>query len=89
MNREAPLCKLRATPVTRAGSRHIPTDPTLSGAEVEAMDLDTIRAAVESVHIPVAVKVGHAFTVFAHFAKQVEATGVRKRGGDAGGDELP
>lgn len=24
MNREAPLCKLRATPVTRAGSRHQP-----------------------------------------------------------------
>jgi len=56
---------------------YIPTDPALSGAEVEAMYLDTIRAVVESVRIPVAVKVGHAFTAFAHFAKQVEATGAR------------
>ena len=37
------------------------------------MYLDTIRAVVESVRIPVAVKVGHAFTAFAHFAKQAEA----------------
>ena len=56
---------------------YIPTDPALSGAEVEAMYLDTIRAVVESVKIPVAVKVGHAFTAFAHFAKGVEATGAR------------
>ncbi|SDE69682.1 dihydroorotate dehydrogenase (fumarate) [Thermus arciformis] len=56
---------------------YIPTDPALSGAEVEAMYLDTIRAVVESVAIPVAVKVGHAFTAFAHFAKGVEATGAK------------
>jgi dihydroorotate dehydrogenase (fumarate) len=37
---------------------YIPTDPALSGAEVEAMYLDTIQAVVESVKIPVAVKVG-------------------------------
>ncbi len=54
---------------------YIPTDPALSGAEVEAMYLDTIRAVVEEVRIPVAVKVGHAFTAFAHFAKRVEGTG--------------
>ncbi len=41
------------------------------------MYLDTIRAVVESVEIPVAVKVGHAFTAFAHFAKRVEGTGAR------------
>ncbi|WP_117236931.1 dihydroorotate dehydrogenase-like protein [Thermus sediminis] len=56
---------------------YIPTDPALSGAEVEAMYLDTIQAVVESVRIPVAVKVGHAFTAFAHFAKRVEATGAK------------
>jgi len=56
---------------------YIPTDPALSGAEVEAMYLDTIRAVVESVKIPVAVKVGHAFTAFAHFAKRVEGTGAK------------
>lgn len=56
---------------------YIPTDPALSGAEVEAMYLDTIRAVVEEVRIPVAVKVGHAFTAFAHFAKAVEGTGAK------------
>jgi dihydroorotate dehydrogenase (fumarate) len=56
---------------------YIPTDPALSGAEVEAMYLDTIQGVVESVKIPVAVKVGHAFTAFAHFAKRVEGTGAR------------
>ncbi|GAA6735804.1 MULTISPECIES: dihydroorotate dehydrogenase-like protein [Thermus] len=56
---------------------YIPTDPALSGAEVEAMYLDTIRAVVEEVRIPVAVKVGHAFTAFAHFAKRVEGTGAK------------
>lgn len=56
---------------------YIPTDPALSGAEVETMYLDTIRAVVEEVRIPVAVKVGHAFTAFAHFAKEVEGTGAK------------
>lgn len=41
------------------------------------MYLDTIRAVVEAVRVPVAVKVGHAFTAFAHFAKRVEATGAK------------
>jgi dihydroorotate dehydrogenase (fumarate) len=56
---------------------YIPTDPALSGVEVEGMYLDTIRGVVESVKIPVAVKVGHAFTAFAHFAKRVEGTGAK------------
>ncbi|KGQ21114.1 dihydroorotate dehydrogenase-like protein [Thermus filiformis] len=54
---------------------YIPTDPGLSAQEVEAMYLDTIRAVREAIRIPLAVKVGHAFTAFAHFAKRAEEAG--------------
>ncbi len=56
---------------------YIPTDPRLSALEVEAMYLETIRAVVETVRIPVAVKIGHAFTALAHFAAQVAGTGAK------------
>jgi dihydroorotate dehydrogenase (fumarate) len=54
---------------------YIPTDPNLTGADVERRYVELVRAVKESVTIPVAVKLGHSFTAFANVAKQLEEAG--------------
>jgi dihydroorotate dehydrogenase (fumarate) len=55
----------------------IPTDPELSGAEVEQLYVDLVRDVAASVTIPVAVKLGHAFSAFVHLARRLEQAGAR------------
>ncbi len=47
---------------------YVPTDPTLTGLEVEEMYLDVVRDVSQSISIPIAVKVGPYFSNFAHMA---------------------
>lgn len=51
------------------------TDPALTGKEVEAKMLQTVRETVEAVRIPVAVKLSAFHTAPVHFAKALESTG--------------
>jgi dihydroorotate dehydrogenase (fumarate) len=55
---------------------HIPTDLTMSGADVEKMYLDLVRDVKASVKIPVAVKLGHFFSSIPNFVKQLDEAGV-------------
>jgi dihydroorotate dehydrogenase (fumarate) len=54
---------------------YIPTDLALSGASVEQMYLDVLRAVKETVSIPVAVKLGPYFSSFANMAQQLQGAG--------------
>lgn len=53
----------------------IPTDPHLSGVEVEARYLDVVRQVRQAVSIPVAVKLSPYFSAIASFARQLAETG--------------
>lgn len=53
-----------------------PTDPKLTGAEVEQRYLDVIAAVKRAVSIPVAVKLSPFFSAFANMAQRIDATGV-------------
>lgn len=53
----------------------VAADPAVSGAEVEERQLETVRAVVEAVSIPVSVKIGPQYSAPAHMAAQFEAAG--------------
>ncbi len=54
---------------------YIPTNPGLSGAEVEKMYVETLQAVKANVNIPVAVKLSPYFTSLANMAKQLDEAG--------------
>lgn len=54
---------------------YIPTDPNMTGQEVEQMYVDVVRDVRQSVSIPVAVKVGPYFSAFANMAKRFHEAG--------------
>jgi dihydroorotate dehydrogenase (fumarate) len=54
---------------------YVPTDPALTSAQVERMYVDLVRDVKASVSIPVAVKLGHAFTALANVASQLDDVG--------------
>ena len=54
---------------------YVPTDPALSGVQVERMYVDLVRAVKTSVSIPVAVKLGHAFSALANLARHLDVVG--------------
>ena len=54
---------------------YVPTDPALSGVQVERMYVDLVRAVKSSVSIPVAVKLGHAFSALANLARHLDVVG--------------
>lgn len=54
---------------------YLPTDPTLTGLEVEEMYLDVVRDVRQSVTIPIAVKVGPYFSNFTHMAARFVQAG--------------
>jgi dihydroorotate dehydrogenase (fumarate) len=56
---------------------YIPTDPDVTGAEVERMYVDLVRDVAASVRIPVAVKLGHAFSAVANLARRIEQAGAQ------------
>jgi dihydroorotate dehydrogenase (fumarate) len=53
----------------------IPTDPEQTGAQVEQVYEDLVRDVVAAVSIPVAVKIGPAFSAMAGFARRLERAG--------------
>jgi dihydroorotate dehydrogenase (fumarate) len=54
---------------------YVPTDPALTGGEVEQMYVDLVRDVKRSVAIPVAVKLGHSFTALANLAQRLDGAG--------------
>jgi len=56
---------------------YIPTDPEMTGADVERVYVDLVRDVSASVSIPVAVKLGHAFSAMANLARRLEQAGAR------------
>jgi dihydroorotate dehydrogenase (fumarate) len=54
---------------------YVPTEPALTGMQVERMYTDLVRDVKASVSIPVAVKLGHAFTALANFARHLDVHG--------------
>jgi dihydroorotate dehydrogenase (fumarate) len=54
---------------------YLPTDPGLSSVEVEQMYVDLVRDVRREVSIPVAVKLGPAFTALANLAQRLDGVG--------------
>ena len=54
---------------------YVPTDPGMSSVEVEQMYVDLVRDVKREVAIPVAVKLGHAFTALANLAQRLDGVG--------------
>lgn len=53
----------------------VPTDPDMTAADVESMYVDLVRDVKASVGIPVAVKIGHAFSALANLARRLDGAG--------------
>ncbi|MFH1278196.1 MAG: dihydroorotate dehydrogenase-like protein [Candidatus Eisenbacteria bacterium] len=53
----------------------IPTDPTVSGDQVEATYIDILKAVKGAVKIPVAMKLGPFFSNMAHTARRLDEAG--------------
>jgi dihydroorotate dehydrogenase (fumarate) len=49
----------------------VASDPDRSGGEIEDQYVELVRDVVTSVRIPVAVKLGHHFSAFGHFARRL------------------
>ncbi len=56
---------------------YIAADPEQDSLQVEQTYLDLLNEIKASVRIPIAVKLGHHFTAFANFARQLDQVGVR------------
>jgi dihydroorotate dehydrogenase (fumarate) len=54
---------------------YLPTDPNLSGAEVDQIYLDVLRDVKEAIDIPVAMKLSPYFSSLANIAKRLDAGG--------------
>lgn len=53
----------------------IPTDALVTGADVEQMYVNLVRDVKASLRIPIAVKIGHAFSAFANMARRLDEAG--------------
>ena len=54
---------------------YLPTDPQLTGGQVEQMYVDLVRNVKRSVRIPVAVKLGHGFSAIGNLAQRLAEAG--------------
>jgi dihydroorotate dehydrogenase (fumarate) len=54
---------------------YLPTDPDMTGAQVEQRYVDLVRHVKLSVKIPVAVKIGHYFSAVANIARLLDRAG--------------
>jgi dihydroorotate dehydrogenase (fumarate) len=54
---------------------YLPTDPQLTGGQVEQMYVDLVRNVKRNVRIPVAVKLGHGFSAIANLAQRLAEAG--------------
>jgi dihydroorotate dehydrogenase (fumarate) len=55
----------------------IPTDPQVTGSQLEQMYVDLVGDVAASVKIPLAVKLGHAFTAVANLARRLDQVGAK------------
>ena len=55
----------------------VPTDSARGGDQIEQVYVDLVREVTASVPIPVAVKLSHAFSAFAHLARRLDDAGAR------------
>ncbi len=53
----------------------VPTNPLMTAADVEGLYVDLVAAVQKSVSIPLAVKIGHAFTSLPHLAQRLSQAG--------------
>ena len=54
---------------------YIPTDPSLSGSDVENLYVENLKMVKDTVGIPVAIKLGPYFSSMANMAKRLDKTG--------------
>jgi len=54
---------------------YLPTDPEQSGTEVKDIYFDILKAVKSKISIPVAMKIGYAFSALPSFAKKIESVG--------------
>jgi dihydroorotate dehydrogenase (fumarate) len=54
---------------------HVPTDPAVTGEQVEGTAVEMVKAIKKSVTVPVAVKLGPFYSSLPHFAHRLEAAG--------------
>ncbi len=54
---------------------YVPTNPNLTGSEIENMYIDTLKAVKENIKIPVAVKLSPYFSSMANMAKRLDKAG--------------
>jgi dihydroorotate dehydrogenase (fumarate) len=54
---------------------YVPTDPDMSAADVESRYVHLVRDVKASLRIPVAVKIGHAFSAPANLARRLDGAG--------------
>jgi dihydroorotate dehydrogenase (fumarate) len=73
----ARLMELAGADALELNIYYIPTDPNVSGADVEAMYLDIVATVVSNVTIPVAVKISPYFSATANMAKRLAEQGVK------------
>ena len=73
--RYARLIEMAGADALELNVYYIPTDPGLTGAQVEQMYLDLVRDVKATLTIPVAVKLGHSFTAMANLARRLDQAG--------------
>ncbi len=56
---------------------YVPTDPAITGQEIDQMYVDTLMQVSQSVSIPVAIKVGPQFSSTAYMAKRLSESGAK------------
>jgi len=54
---------------------YLAAEPDQAGADVEQMYLDLVAELKASVHIPIAIKLGHQFSAFANMARRLDQAG--------------
>jgi len=55
----------------------MPSDPSVTGAEIEKLYLDAVKKIVTNVTIPVALKIHHYFSGMANFLVELSQTGIK------------
>ncbi len=73
--RYARLIEMAGADALELNVYYIPTDPEMTGAQVEQVYVDLVRDVKASVGIPVAVKLGHAFSAMANLARRLDGAG--------------
>ena len=73
--RYARLIEMAGADALELNVYYIPTAPEMTGAQVEQMYVDLVRDVKASVNIPVAVKIGHAFSAMANLARRLDGAG--------------